>query len=54
MVISARTAETHIQHIMGKLGFTARSQIAAWSAVRGTAAAPGALREPTRAADRDT
>jgi predicted ATPase/DNA-binding CsgD family transcriptional regulator len=32
MVISARTAETHVQHIMDKLGFTARSQIAAWSA----------------------
>ncbi len=32
MVISPRTAETHIQHIMDKLGFTARSQIAAWSA----------------------
>jgi predicted ATPase/DNA-binding CsgD family transcriptional regulator len=32
MVISPRTAETHVQHIMDKLGFTARSQIAAWSA----------------------
>jgi predicted ATPase/DNA-binding CsgD family transcriptional regulator len=31
MVISPRTAETHVQHIMNKLGFTARSQIAAWS-----------------------
>jgi predicted ATPase/DNA-binding CsgD family transcriptional regulator len=36
MVISPRTAETHIQHIMDKLGFTARSQIAAWSAGTGT------------------
>jgi predicted ATPase/DNA-binding CsgD family transcriptional regulator len=32
MVISVRTAETHVQHIMVKLGFTARSQIAAWAA----------------------
>jgi len=32
MVISPRTVETHVQHIMDKLGFTARSQIAAWSA----------------------
>jgi DNA-binding CsgD family transcriptional regulator len=32
MVISPRTAETHVQHIMDKLGFTTRSQIAAWSA----------------------
>jgi DNA-binding CsgD family transcriptional regulator len=36
MVIAPRTAETHVQHIMDKLGFTARSQIAAWSAGTGT------------------
>jgi predicted ATPase/DNA-binding CsgD family transcriptional regulator len=36
MVISPRTTETHVQHIMDKLGFTARSQIAAWSAGPGT------------------
>jgi non-specific serine/threonine protein kinase len=39
MVISPRTAETHVQHIMDKLGFTARSQIAAWSAGPADAAA---------------
>jgi predicted ATPase/DNA-binding CsgD family transcriptional regulator len=32
LVISARTAETHVQHIMVKLGLAARAQIAAWSA----------------------
>ena len=32
MVISARTVETHVQHIMDKLGFTSRAQIAAWAA----------------------
>ena len=32
MVISVRTAETHVQHVMAKLGFTARTQIAAWAA----------------------
>ena len=32
LVISARTVETHVQHIMDKLGFRARTQIAAWSA----------------------
>ena len=32
LMISARTAETHVQHIMVKLGLTARAQIAAWSA----------------------
>lgn len=34
LVISARTAETHVQHIMGKLGFTSRAQIAAWASGR--------------------
>jgi non-specific serine/threonine protein kinase len=32
LVISARTVETHVQHIMDKLGFRKRAQIAAWSA----------------------
>jgi DNA-binding CsgD family transcriptional regulator len=31
LVISERTAENHVQHILTKLGFTTRSQIAAWS-----------------------
>jgi DNA-binding NarL/FixJ family response regulator len=30
--ISERTAETHIQHILDKLGFASRTQIAAWVA----------------------
>ncbi|MEU8586058.1 LuxR C-terminal-related transcriptional regulator [Streptomyces sp. NPDC048664] len=34
LVISARTAEGHVERILSKLGFTSRSQIAAWS-VRG-------------------
>ncbi|MPY78046.1 MAG: LuxR family transcriptional regulator [Actinophytocola sp.] len=32
LVISQRTAETHVEHILTKLGFTARSQVAAWFA----------------------
>ncbi|HEX3621491.1 MAG TPA: AAA family ATPase [Acidimicrobiales bacterium] len=32
LVISERTAENHVKHILDKLGFTARSQIAAWRA----------------------
>jgi DNA-binding CsgD family transcriptional regulator len=32
LVISQRTAQNHVQHILTKLGFTTRSQIAAWSA----------------------
>jgi non-specific serine/threonine protein kinase len=30
LFISPRTADTHIDHIMGKLGFKSRAQIAAW------------------------
>jgi DNA-binding CsgD family transcriptional regulator len=30
LVVSERTAQNHVQHILTKLGFTARSQIAAW------------------------
>ena len=32
LVISQRTAETHIENILTKLGFTSRAQIAAWLA----------------------
>jgi DNA-binding CsgD family transcriptional regulator len=31
LVIAERTAQNHVQHILTKLGFTTRSQIAAWS-----------------------
>ena len=31
LVISQRTAETHVEHILTKLGFTSRAQIAAWA-----------------------
>ena len=31
LVISVRTVETHVQHIMDKLGCGTRAQIAAWS-----------------------
>lgn len=34
LVISERTAEGHVQHILVKLGFTSRAQIAAWFAGR--------------------
>jgi len=36
LVISTRTAETHLQHIMNKLGFSSRAQIAAWGAKFGS------------------
>jgi predicted ATPase/DNA-binding CsgD family transcriptional regulator len=34
LVISQRTADTHIHHIMVKLGFTSRTQVARWVAER--------------------
>ena len=37
LVISARTVEKHVQHIMDKLGVSTRAQIAAWSAARSSA-----------------
>ncbi|MEV4233753.1 helix-turn-helix transcriptional regulator [Nocardia sp. NPDC049737] len=30
LVLSERTAQNHVQHILTKLGFANRSQIAAW------------------------
>jgi non-specific serine/threonine protein kinase len=35
LVISERTAEAHVNHILGKLGFTSRAQIAAWAVEKG-------------------
>jgi non-specific serine/threonine protein kinase len=35
LVITERTAETHVQNILNKLGFTSRAQIAAWAARQG-------------------
>ncbi|WP_433565658.1 protein kinase domain-containing protein [Nocardia sp. CA-151230] len=32
LVISQRTADAHVEHILAKLGFTSRAQIAAWIA----------------------
>lgn len=34
LVISLRTAEGHVEHILTKLGFSSRAQIAAWVAER--------------------
>ena len=31
LIISERTAQNHVQHILGKLGFANRAQIAAWA-----------------------
>lgn len=41
LFISERTAENHVQHILTKLGFANRSQIAAWVAARGNMSTAG-------------
>jgi DNA-binding NarL/FixJ family response regulator len=35
LVISTRTAESHVEHILAKLGFVKRTQLAAWITARG-------------------
>jgi predicted ATPase/DNA-binding CsgD family transcriptional regulator len=34
LVMAPRTAEGHVAHILGKLGFTSRAQLAAWTAAQ--------------------
>ncbi|SNR66116.1 Predicted ATPase [Haloechinothrix alba] len=36
LVISRRTVEAHVEHVLAKLGFTSRAQIAAWVTERDT------------------
>ena len=35
LVISPRTAESHVEQILTRLGFRSRAQIAAWTAAQG-------------------
>ena len=35
LVVTARTAETHVQNILNKLGFSSRAQIAVWAMENG-------------------
>jgi tetratricopeptide (TPR) repeat protein/DNA-binding CsgD family transcriptional regulator len=37
LVVGERTIETHVGHVLGKLGFTSRAQIAAWAVEKGLA-----------------
>ena len=49
LVISERTAMKHVEHILDKLGFSSRVQVAAWAVERGLLP-PGGRRGPPRPA----
>jgi DNA-binding NarL/FixJ family response regulator len=40
LVLSVRTVDTHVQRILGKLGFSSRAQIAAWYEAMFASASP--------------
>ena len=40
LVIAEKTADAHVQHILNKLGFHSRAQIAAWAVEHGLATTP--------------
>ena len=40
LVITGRTAESHVQHILAKLAFHSRSQIATWAVEQGLHTSP--------------
>lgn len=42
LFITEGTARLHVKHILGKLGFTSRAQIAAWAVAQGLVTAPEA------------
>jgi non-specific serine/threonine protein kinase len=44
LVIAQRTVEAHVEHILDKLGFSSRTQVAAWVVEMGTSEAEGADR----------
>jgi non-specific serine/threonine protein kinase len=41
LTVTERTAENHVQHVMDRLGFRSRSQIAAWATTRSALRPPG-------------
>jgi non-specific serine/threonine protein kinase len=47
---SERTADSHVQHILDKLGFRSRSQIAVWAAERGLVGDAKSARDEGRSA----
>ena len=43
LFVRRKTVEAHVTHILHKLGFTSRAQIAAWAVAKGLTEAPAAL-----------
>ena len=41
LVVTERTAATHIEHILNKLGLRSRAQVAVWAAEQGLLDRPG-------------
>jgi non-specific serine/threonine protein kinase len=48
LVVTIRTVEAHVTHILRKLGFDSRAQIAAWAVDRGLANPPRTIEEQMR------
>ncbi len=46
-VVSIKTVEAHVSHILSKLGFTSRAQIAVWAVAQGLAAATPPQEHPS-------
>ena len=46
LVLSTRTVGNHVQHVLTKLGFTRRSQVAAWVVARGDGMSSGMSHSP--------
>jgi non-specific serine/threonine protein kinase len=40
LVVSPRTVESHVSHVLGKLGLTTRAQVAVWATQRGLPTTP--------------
>ncbi|HKY53214.1 MAG TPA: response regulator transcription factor [Anaerolineales bacterium] len=43
LFVGLKTVETHVTHILSKLGFASRAQVAAWAVAKGLADAPADL-----------
>ncbi len=47
-MVTVRTVEAHVTHVLGKLGFSSRTQVAAWAIDKGLAQPPQTVEERMR------